>query len=76
MRSRACSGSRARHTDPQASAGYLCLYVGYADQTDANGVRVYGTDGNNAFRWGGVVYIKALSTLGPEAAGIWAVTAP
>lgn len=68
-----CPGS---HTNPQAVGGYLCLYVGYADQTDANGVRVYGTDGSNEFRWGGVVYIKALSTLGPEASGTWAVTAP
>jgi hypothetical protein len=68
-----CPGSP---TSPQAAAGYWCLYVGYADQTDANGVRVYGTDGSNEFRWGGVAYIKALSTLGPEASGTWAVTAP
>jgi hypothetical protein len=68
-----CPGSP---TDPRAAAGYLCLYVGYADQLNAQGVRIYGTDGSNEFRWGGVVYIKALSTLGPEASGTWAVTAP
>jgi hypothetical protein len=68
-----CPGSP---TNPQAAAGYWCLYVGYADQTNANGVRVYGTDGSNEFRWGGVVYIKALGTSGPEASGTWAVKAP
>jgi hypothetical protein len=72
-----CPGSPA---NPQAAAGYLCIYVDYANQLSAIGVKFFGTDGDDTpageFRFGVVVYAKALGALPPEAAGTWAVTAP